>query len=216
MATVTRRDGPVALKGVTYKTYVQLREAPENRGLRMTYFDGTLEIMSPEYRHEHPARKFDLLIRAVVAAFGIPSIGAGSTTFRKGGPGPKRGHGKEPDTSFYFNNLALIAGKQTIDLETDPPPDLWIEVDNRASSRGRLPVYAALGIPEVWRYRVGTGRTWFGRLENGAYTPIDRSVALPMLTTDLVRFALAKCGPDQTAWDLWLRTWATEGLATDD
>jgi Uma2 family endonuclease len=182
----------------------------------MTYFDGTLEIMSPEYRHENPNRQFDALIRAVVAAFGIPSRCAGSTTFRKGGLGPKRGHGKEPDTSFYFTNIDLIAARETIDLETDPPPDLWIEVDNRSSSRGRLPVYAALGVPEVWRYRVGTGRVWFGRLEHGAYTPIDRSVVLPMLTTDLVRFALEKCGPDQTAWDLWLRAWAAGGLATDD
>ncbi|MEO6809912.1 MAG: Uma2 family endonuclease [Isosphaeraceae bacterium] len=215
MATVTRRDGPATLKGVPYATYLQLRNAPGNQGLRMTYFDGTLEIMSPEYRHENPTRKFDLLIRNIVAAFGIPCTCAGSTTFRKGGPGPKRGHGKEPDTSFYFNNLALIASKQTIDLETDPPPDLWIEVDNRASSRGRLPVYAALGIPEVWRYRVGTGRLWFGRLENEAYTEIDRSTVLPMLTPPLVQFALAQCGADQTAWDLWLRAWAAGGLATD-
>jgi Uma2 family endonuclease len=64
-----------------------------------------------------------------------------------------RGRGKEPDKAFYFANAAAIRGKETIDLRVDPPPDLWIEVDNRGSSKGKLQLYAALGVPELWRYQ---------------------------------------------------------------
>src|SRR2546421_12578758 len=37
------------------------------------------------------------------------------------------------------------------ELRTDPPPDLAIEVDVSHSSLDRLGIYAALGVPEVWR-----------------------------------------------------------------
>ena len=39
------------LHGVSYDFYEQVRKAPANRLLRMTYHNGTLEIMSPQYRH---------------------------------------------------------------------------------------------------------------------------------------------------------------------
>lgn len=73
-------------------------------------------------------------------------------------------------------------------------------------------MYAALGIPKVWRYRARRGRLWFGRLDGGTYTVIDRSLALPMLTPELVLFALGRCGPHETAWDNWLRGWAAAGM----
>ncbi|MBX6314617.1 MAG: hypothetical protein IRY99_17140 [Isosphaeraceae bacterium] len=38
--------------------------------------------------------------------------------------GPTAGHGKEPDTSFYFAHAAAIADKATINLDIDPLPDL--------------------------------------------------------------------------------------------
>jgi hypothetical protein len=75
-------------------------------------------------------------------------------------------------------------------------------VDNRGSSRGRLPVYAALGVPEVWRYRVRRGELRFVRLVDGAYEPLDRSLALPMLTPALVLEALALgAGPPRVRLD---------------
>ncbi len=41
-------------------------------------------------------------------------------------------------------------GKQQIDLETDPPPDLALEVD--ATTLTSSEDYEALRIPEVWIY----------------------------------------------------------------
>ena len=60
--------------------------------------------------------------------------------------------GVEPDACFYVANAGRIIGKREIDLESDPPPDIAVEVDTTNSSRDKLPIYAALRIPEIWRY----------------------------------------------------------------
>jgi Uma2 family endonuclease len=209
MATVVRRVGANVVYGVPYDWYVALRDDPRNGHLRMTYSDGVLEVMSPEYAHEGDADRIGLIVRAVASAFGIECLGARCTTFRRGQARTKRGHGKEPDTSFYLANAPAVRNKGTIDLEVDPPPDLWVEVDNRVSSRGRLPVYAALGLPEVWRLRTRRGTLWFGRLENGTYVDIPESVSLPMVTPALVLALLdrARQAPGETSWNDEMRDW---------
>jgi Uma2 family endonuclease len=195
------------LRGVNYDVYVQLRDAWGNRHLRMTYFDGVLEIMSPEFRHEKPSRRFAFLVAAYAAAFEVDFEPAGSTTFRRGIPQRKKGHGKEPDESFYIGAAAAhVHHLDTLDLEVDPPPSLWIEVDIRGSSRGRLPLYAKLGIPEVWQYRPRTRRLRFLRLDGGAYEELAASLALPGLTPALVLELLAEADTQGTAaWDRWMR-----------
>jgi Uma2 family endonuclease len=57
----------------------------------------------------------------------------------------------EPDTSFYIQNQAAVIGKNRIDLNIDPPPDLAIEID--ITSRTRFDNYEILGVPELWRYQ---------------------------------------------------------------
>ena len=123
------------LRGVSYDFYEEVRRAPGNYHVRMTYHDGTLEIMSPQYRHEKYSRRIGFIVLAVTSLLGITCEGAGSTTFKRRGQGRKRGWGKEPDQSFYMASASKIRGKDEIDLEVDPPPDLWIEVDHRGSSR---------------------------------------------------------------------------------
>src|SRR6516162_6726941 len=132
------------LRGVSFDIYTQLRREPANQALRMTYHNGTLEIMTPLFRHEKYSRRLALFVLAVTAVLGIPCQGAGSTTFSLRGRRKLEGWGKEPDQSFYLANEFRIRGREEIDLEVDPPPDLWIEVDHRGSSRGRLPLYASL------------------------------------------------------------------------
>jgi Uma2 family endonuclease len=125
-----------------------------------------------------------------------------------------QGWGKEPDQSFYLTQEARIRGKEELDLEVDPPPDLWIEVDHRGSSRGRLPLYASLGVPEIWRFRTKIQSLWFGRLESGAYLEFERSAALPVLTPQRVLEALRLGdGLSESEWDVVLRAWVTEPVA---
>jgi len=87
----------------------------------------------------------------------------------------------------------------------DPPPSLWIEVDNWGHSGSRLPIYAGLGVPEVWRYRARRRTLWFGRLAGNRYEEIGESVALPGLTPAMVLALLDEAGKrDLTSWLTWL------------
>jgi Uma2 family endonuclease len=207
MSTARTRRPFTRLASVAFDEYDRYRRAPGNRGLRMAYHDGVLEIMSPEFRHDRGARHLLFLVAAYCQAFEIPCSPAGSTTFAKGQPGQRKGQGKEPDESFYVGDaVAAIRGKETLDLEVDPPPSLWIEVDNWGSSQARLPLYAGLGVPEVWRYRARRRTLWFGRLAGGRYKEVAASGALPGLTPAHVLEMLdevTRTG-DLTAWTRWL------------
>lgn len=218
MSTVTERlPTPTVLRGIPYDVYSMVRDNPDNDGHRMTYVNGTLEIMSPEFRHEGGGRRLALIVGACASVFKMKCVGARSTTFKRGQIGDVKGFGKEPDESFYFTQAALICKKDTIDLEIDPPPDLWIEVDNWSSSKGSLPLYAGLGVPEVWRYRPHRRSLWFGRLRDGDYVKIARSQFLHNLTPAIVLTLLREGGAsDDTSWDDWMRGWTDTTLRRMD
>ncbi len=205
----------IVLRDVPWAAYKALRDAEANDHLQMTYLDGTLELMSPEFVHEKGTGRLDILVRAAAKAFGIPYQGAGSTTLRRRSRGVKKGQGREADTSFYFRDHAeAIALKSAIDLTVDPPPDLAIEVDNTASSQWRLPVFARLRVPEVWRYDIAAGSLWFGRLQaDETYVPIERSEALPMLAGVWVLDVLVR-GREliDSRWEASLDRWIQDEL----
>jgi Uma2 family endonuclease len=196
------------LTGVTYDAYLRMRDDPGNRGKRMAYHDGLLEHMSPGMIHDEGARLLFVIVLAYCKAFAVPSRAVGSTTFRRGLPGELKGDGKEPDESFYLGaDMVRIADKTSVDLDVDPPPSLWIEVDNWGSSASRLPIYAGLEVPEVWRYRVRTRRLWFGRLAGRRFRRLTSSVALPGLTPEAMLGILDEYGRlsrDNTRWADWL------------
>jgi Uma2 family endonuclease len=200
------------LRGVSWKSYIRMRNHPGNDHLRMSYLDGTLILMSPEYIHERDSGRLALLVRFVAEALAIDVAGIGTTTLRKKGRGRRKGSGKEADNGFYVGaNEARIRRKTTIDLEVDAPPDLAIEVDNKSDSAVALPTYARIRVPEVWRYDARENTLWFGRLAGETYVAIDRSLCLPMLTPGLVIQALdvfENGDMSETAWLSWLREWA--------
>lgn len=73
-------------------------------------------------------------------------------------------------------------------MRIDPPPDLVIEVDVTHSSLDRMGIYAALGVPEVWRLDV-TGLTFHVLQPSGDYAASATSGSFPWLTSaDLVGF----------------------------
>lgn len=79
---------------------------------------------------------------------GIPLETRGSATWKR----RSIRKGTEPDTCFYVANAASVIGKRSIVLDTDPPPDVAVEIDVTNESLSRFPIYAALGVPEIWRY----------------------------------------------------------------
>jgi hypothetical protein len=58
---------------------------------------------------------------------------------------------------------------------------LAIEVDITHPSLNKFPIYAALGIPEIWRYDGQEVR--FYRLQERAYVVMDASQGLPGVTS---------------------------------
>jgi Uma2 family endonuclease len=65
-------------------------------------------------------------------------------------------------------------------LDTAPPPDIAVEIDTTSNSLKKLSIYAALSVPEVWRYD-GQNVQIYG-LKNGKYVKIPSSHILPRLT----------------------------------
>jgi Uma2 family endonuclease len=203
----------ITLHNVDWETYCKLRDDPAHDRIRMAYLDGTLNLRSPELIHDEGAESLGLLIRGVTSGLGLTVKGIRTTTLRRG-TGRLKGSGKEPDNAFYIGrNEWLMRNKKKgkLDLAIDPPPDIAIEVDNTQDSEAALPIYARLGVPEVWRYDVTEHSLWIGRLEETAYVETDRGVALPRLTPPLVLQALDVLGEgemDENAWFEWLKGWA--------
>jgi Uma2 family endonuclease len=213
MSTFTAETTFEIRTDVSWDDYVRLRESQDESGVRLTYHDGTLVLMSPEYLHEGDEARLSVIIREIADALDIAFASAGSTTFRRKGDASRKGSGKEPDASFYLGENSLrIWGKTTIDLDVDPPPDLAIEVENKADSEYALPVYVALRVPEVWLYNAREAKLRFGRLVGQSYEPIARSVSLPILTPGLVIEAIeaAELVRSEKDWIRWVRAWAKD------
>ena len=94
---------------------------------------------------------------------------------------------------------AVAGERRELDFSVDPPPDLAIEIDVISNSVRRYSVYAALGVPEIWRHD-GEHLRMLARTADGQYAPIERSIALPLLTPEVVERFLAMEGKtDQTS-----------------
>ena len=212
MATAEIVRESTVLRSIPWTLYARMRRTRANRHLRMTYHEGTLFLMSPQYLHESGAERLSTIVKEVADAFAIDYASTRTTTL--GRPAAEGGgHAKEPDAAFYLGaNEALVRDRTQIDLETLPPPDLAIEVDHKSDSAVALPTYAGLRVPEVWRFDARRRTLTFLRLADGSYEPMDRSVALPMLTTALVLEALDAFEPGMTerVWVRHVRAWAAE------
>ena len=191
------------MDNVSWLLYEKMLSEVENGGTRLTYFRGRLEIMTLSPEHEAANTLIGRLIEAYCLARDIELQGYGSTTFRS----EALDCGLEPDKCYYVAHARYVIERGTLDPGTDPPPDLAIEVDVSRSSVPKQPIYAALGIPEVWLY--DGHRLMYLRLENGAYVPTDKSMAFPELSLDRInQFLEIGARGSQTAAVRALTTWA--------
>ena len=169
------------LPNVEWEEYEELLdELDERPGIRLTYDSGRLQIMTLSFDHERIVDMFPHLIMALALESGLNFIGAKSTTLRK----EFEEKGTEPDDCYYFTNFKQVAGKHkiAIDLAVDPPPELVFEVDITSPSLDKFPIYAAIGVPELWRYSKSGFQ--FYRLEDDDYTEITHSDLFHFLTPD--------------------------------
>lgn len=206
-------DQRVILRGVSWKTYeCLLADHQDRRVPRLAYDGGMLEIMSPSAGHEVIGRMTGLLVNIVAEEQGIDVVDTGSTTFKR----EDLQRGFEPDGSFYVRNEGRIRGKSEINMTADPPPDLVIEIDVTSYSLDKLPIYAQVGVPEVWRH--DGARFQILRFEGAEYVEAAESGVLPSLNAAvLTGFVAEGRTMTRTAWLRRVRAWARQqGGQRDD
>ena len=121
--------------------------------------------------------------------------------------------GLEGDKTFHFGeNAVLMRGPVDIDLETQPPPDLAIEVEVSHSADAALAAWGRLRVPEVWRFQPRSSRfTFCIRNSDGSYSDAERSLAFPALSPADVLEQLSRAielGADR--WNEQLDVWVRE------
>ena len=172
---------------VSWETYERLLADDEERRVpRMTYDQGVLELVTPSLPHEKDALTIARIVDIIAAIIGVPILSAGGTTYRRN----DLERGFEPDASFYIQNEAQVRDRSGIDLSVDPPPDVVLEMEMSRSALDKLPLFASMGIPEVWR--CDGQRVTIFILEQDRYRESATSLALPVLTSDILTRFLAE------------------------
>jgi Uma2 family endonuclease len=203
-------DERVVLPCVSWETYERLLADDEERRVpRMTYDQGVLELVTPSMPHDEDARTIARIVDIVAANLGIPIRSVGSTTFRR----KDLARGFEPDASFYIQNEQRIRGQRDVDRTVDPPPDLILEMEMSRAARDKLPLFASMGIPEVWRS--DGQQVTILILVQDRYRQSSSSMALPVLTSEVLAHFLTESrtmlSPD---WFQAVSDWARDQRAS--
>jgi Uma2 family endonuclease len=200
----------MVLHNIGWNTYERLLADHENNSApRFTYDRGELEIMSPSPEHEKFNRRIAQLVLAVAEELNIEAEDLGSTTFRR----EDLERGFEPDSCFYVQNEEQVRGKDRIDLAVDPPPDLVIEIDITSASFSKLPIYAQIGVPEVWRY--DGERMTILVLEHSDYAETTESIVLPPVTSIVLTDLVEKSKTTRrTVWLKRVRQWSRKNTGS--
>jgi len=162
-------DQRVILDGVDwwqFETFLAIRG--DRPGVRVTYLEGQLEIMSPSRSHEMLAKLIARLLEAWADEKGLVFEGYKSMTMRNA---PKL-RGIEPDECY-----AVGAAKDS--------PDLAVEVIWTHGGIDKLDVYRGLGVREVWIWKKEELRAY--ELRASSYVEIGESVVIPGLAPSFIR-----------------------------
>jgi Uma2 family endonuclease len=152
---------------------------------RLSYDCGRLEVVSTSPRHDAYDRMIDAFVWAFSEAHGTALQAYGQATWKL----KSAGKGAEGDCCYYVQNARKVIGKDEIPLESNPPPDIIVEIDLTTDSTRKLRIYAGLGVPEVWIF---DGKAFhFYELVVGKYKHIPASKCLPGLTGPLMLEGLA-------------------------
>jgi Uma2 family endonuclease len=131
----------------SWQDYCQLRDSRGDGSIpRLKYRHGEILLMSPLPRHGREAHLVARIVEIILESqernyeaftpitMELPEVG-----------------GIEPDYCFYIDNWRAAMGKDRIDWQLDPPPDLVIEIDvtSFTSAADFFPYH----VPEVWLFK---------------------------------------------------------------
>ena len=166
------------ITGVSWEDYERLLHyLGDSLRYRITYLDGTLEIMSPSRNHEFSKKNIARLLEAYLNQAEIDYWGLGSTTFRK----QNQKSGKEPDECYCIGTEKQF-------------PDIAIEVIVSSGGVDNLEVYKRLGIKEIWFWQ-NDCLTIYYLNQKGEYQQQNKSVILPELNINLLASYVTASNP---------------------
>lgn len=182
----------IVLDDVSWDFYERLLAEVGDRPIRITYYKESVEIMAPLEEHEYWKKRISQLVEGMCQERDIDIVPGGSITFKS----REKEAGLEPDECYY------------VQREGNPPPDLAVEIDITSRSIPRQPIYAALGVRELWRF--DGKRLIVLRLDaNGRYVEQSTSQVFPFLSIDgfsafLMRFESEKNNAVIKAFRKWV------------
>lgn len=163
----------VILRNQTWSNYETLLESRQDDAAVKIYFDARtqeIRLVSPLPKHGKRSDVIADLVKCLLRHQGRDWEGFHPITLKRFAQ-----KGLEPDFCFYIQNREAILGKEEIDLEIDPPPDLAIEVDVTSSTKPQD--YNEISVPELWIDRQQTLRIYLFDGQN--YEESDRSLIFP-------------------------------------
>lgn len=154
------------LHGVTWQQYDALVGLFMDQfpALRMTYLEGTLELMTTSSEHERLKTILGRLIEAFAEELDLDLNGYGAATFRK----QAADRGLEPDECYCFGELQDF-------------PDIAVEVVITSGTIDKLRVYQGLGVQEVWFWQKGQFTVYSLLDSDRGYEARSTSRLLPQL-----------------------------------
>ncbi|NCJ08267.1 Uma2 family endonuclease [Synechococcales cyanobacterium C] len=159
----------VVLEGVSWQQYELLLATLGNDfpALRLSYLEGTLEIMTTSPSHEELKKMIAMLMEAYFQETRTRFHAIGSATFRK----VAKQRGLEPDECYCLGQKKEF-------------PDLAIEVVLSHGLVDKLDIYRGLGVPEVWVWEAGKFSVY--HLRNEIYEQVNQSELLPECNIELL------------------------------
>lgn len=208
--TVALEEPRVLLYGIDWATLEALLEVlGDRRGGRMSYDGGVLEIMSPSRLHERLKKLLARMVETLALDRDLPLESAGSTTLLR----EDLEKGAEPDECYYLANAGVVQSTGPIHIPESPPPDLVIESEVSRRVLDRLRIYAAMGVPELWRCSKAGSVSILRLTRGGRYAARKASLAFPGLAAaDLSRFVRLLGKKNETAIVREFRDWARKRL----
>lgn len=199
------QNASVVLSGIPWETYNAFVDENMDKMLRPFLFfeDGNLLIMTIGSYHEYSKDAIAYLVKTLCSEFRIRSRSYGNTTYRR----EDIECGFEPDSCFYIASEPSVRDVLHLDLSIHPSPDLIIEIDITSLSSFKHSIFAAFGIPEIWRFDGEEAEIL--KLDAGKYVSVRNSISLPLLTAKkLTEFILQSRSFDSLDFEEMIRNWA--------
>lgn len=153
---------PLLLNGYTWEQYLSIEEIFRERGTRVRFLQGELEIMAPvSENHERKKSNIGCLIEAWCLEKDIEFISKGNYTMTK----PDESGG-EPDECYCFH-------------EDKQWPDLVVEVALTSGGLSKRAFYATFPVPEIWIWRQDSLEVHLFNNSKNEYSKADTSEQLP-------------------------------------